>query len=71
MLESALLALVGLVVVTVRVCGRVALARHRRRAVTEVAAALATAGRSGRATQRASGEEWTLELGALEGDRAR
>ena len=65
-LVAAASGLLGLGAVTVRVWGRVALARQQRRTLTAVADTLATTGRSARARQRLGGEEWSIELGLRE-----
>ena len=56
--------LLGLAALLIRVWGRVALARLERRAMTDVATALAAAGQSARARRRGSGGEWSIELDA-------
>jgi hypothetical protein len=61
-LVAAASGLLGLGAVTVRVWGRVALARQQRRTLTAVADTLAATGRSARARQRMGGEEWSIEL---------
>lgn len=58
---SGLLALGAL---AVRVGGRLALARHQRRAMTVLALALAATGRPVRVRRQVGGEEWSIELAA-------